>query len=118
MCSALARYKVDDSVLLSLLLRLLLLLLQSNMMDSFAPKSMHKFACNADFLMRHTKAKPRQYTQTDLDDRCGVRGLASMQQVADLATNSAQQKFLLSNDGHLQHTKKGHNLGPEPVELG
>ncbi len=41
-----------------------------------------------------------------------------MQQVADLATNPAQQKRLLSNDGHLQHTKKGHNLGPEPVELG
>lgn len=59
LCLSQVQSRPDDSVLLSLLLRLLLLLLQSSMMDSLAPKSMHKFACNADFLMRHTKAKPR-----------------------------------------------------------
>ena len=36
--------------------------------------------------------------QSDLDNRCGVRGLASVQQVADLATNPAQQRALLQKD--------------------
>ena len=66
------------------------------------------------WIMHDTYAKLRQCTQTDLDDWCGVRGLASMQQVADFATNPAQQRFHLKRCAICNHQVVIARLKAEP----